>query len=677
MQHFNLTRRILFAAVCILFAGATSFAQYCIPDYTTGTVEGDYLDIFSLGTIYNATGAGAEYNDYTAMSTDLTPGMTYTATITNTPTWNENYQIWIDYNHDFVFDASESTSALSLTPGSTGSISFTVPYTAITGTTVLRVRCIYSGVAPYDPCGLYTYGETEDYSVNLLPGATNDIGVTAITAPVTGGGLTGAESITVNVHNFGTADASEFYLQYSIDGGGMITEPYGGTLASGADASFTFATTANLEADGCYSITANTNWDMDEVLVNDATTASVCNLCTAAGNIYYVYSNTTGGQPWFTTTNSTAMDQVFTPGGWSTAYYETLDPASVFSAATTFVFLEGSDQHANELETFLTANMSTIEDWVAAGGRLFLNAAPNEGDGMSFGFGGVNLQYAYYTSNATAVDPAHPIFNGPYTPIVTDYTGSSFGHALVTGGGITGLIEDAFAPGNYVCAEMAWGSGLVVFGGMTTNNFHTPLLEAANLRANILSYASCGTPPPTCEIPSGLYVDGITDNDAVLHWTAVDGADQYRVTLQNTATGLIKTKGFYTNEVAITDKLTPLTTYAFRVKTVCYDDLGMISMPSEWVYWTTLGRMGDDNASVVLFPNPNAGEFTLQLNSLDATAFDVNIYDAVGHMVYSKTITPNSNSYTEQVSLDVPAGVYQVSISNGTSLMNYPVVINR
>ena len=174
-----------------------------------------------------------------------------------------------------------------------------------------------------------------------------------------------------------------------------------------------------------------------------------------------------------------------------------------------------------------------------------------------------------------------------------------------------------------------------------------------------------------------MYVDGITDNDAVLHWTAVDGADQYRVTLQNTATGLIKTKGFYTNEVAITDKLTPLTTYAFRVKTVCYDDLGMISMPSEWVYWTTLGRMGDDNASVVLFPNPNAGEFTLQLNSLEATAFDVNIYDAVGHMVYSKTITPNSNSYTEQVSLDVPAGVYQVSISNGTSLMNYPVVINR
>ena len=37
------------------------------------------------------------------------------------------------------------------------------------------------------------------------------------------------------------------------------------------------------------------------------------------------------------------------------------------------------------------------------------NAAPNEGDGMSFGFDGTSLVYAYFTDNAEAADPGHPI----------------------------------------------------------------------------------------------------------------------------------------------------------------------------------------------------------------------------------------------------------------------------
>ena len=115
----------------------------------------------------------------------------------------------------------------------------------------------------------------------------------------------------------------------------------------------------------------------------------------------------------------------------------------------------------------------------------------------------------------------------------------------------------------------------------------------------------------------------MTENDSHLHWTAIDGADQYRVTIQNVATGLVKTKGFPTNIVEIVDKLTPLTTYGFRVKTVCYDDLGEISAPSDWVYWTTLGRFGDmANTSVSLFPNPNSGAFTLNITGLQESNFN-------------------------------------------------------
>ena len=37
------------------------------------------------------------------------------------------------------------------------------------------------------------------------------------------------------------------------------------------------------------------------------------------------------------------------------------------------------------VETFLTANLPAISNWVSLGGSLLLNAAPNEGDGMNFG----------------------------------------------------------------------------------------------------------------------------------------------------------------------------------------------------------------------------------------------------------------------------------------------------
>ena len=37
---------------------------------------------------------------------------------------------------------------------------------------------------------------------------------------------------------------------------------------------------------------------------------------------------------------------------------------------------------------------------------------------------------------------------------------------------------------------MSFGSGLVLFGGMTTTNWHDPDPESLNLRANILIHAS-------------------------------------------------------------------------------------------------------------------------------------------------------------------------------------------
>lgn len=185
-------------------------------------------------------------------------------------------------------------------------------------------------------------------------------------------------------------------------------------------------------------------------------------------------------------------------------------------------------------------------------------------------------------------------------------------------------------------------------------------------------------PIPVCDIPTGLYVDGISTDDAILHWDAMEGADQYRVTLQNTVTGLIKTRGYESNVVEIIDKLTPLTTYAFRVKTVCYDILGEITAPSEWYYFTTLGRIGTTEAAITMYPNPNAGQFTLQISDYSDNAFELYVFDAMGKIVYNKSIQIDNANYSEQINLEnVASGIYQVKLLNNDAQITYPVVIQK
>jgi uncharacterized repeat protein (TIGR01451 family) len=202
-----------------------------------------------------------------------------------------------------------------------------------------------------------------------------------------------------------------------------------------------------------------------------------------------VYLRSSSGPPWGSTANETAMDRVFGSGNWQDLRYETINPGVVLSPASTFIFMEGSDSTALALQAFLVANLPAIQTWVSNGGSLFLNAAPNEGSGMSFGFGGVTLTYPDFVGTGIAVVPAHPIFNGPFTPVGTNWSGTYFAHATVSGGGLAGRIRNSVT-NTFVLGEKNYGAGHVLFGGMTTDNFHSPQPEASNLRANIIAYLS-------------------------------------------------------------------------------------------------------------------------------------------------------------------------------------------
>lgn len=150
----------------------TSFlACYCIPTHGSSCGGfGDDLRNVTFGSINNTTGCN-NYTDYGSSITapNITLGSTQSFSGAVGPGGSENIAVWIDYDHSGTFDASEYTyigSGSSSAP-ITGNIS--IPTTALTGVTKMRVKVRWSTTqTSTSACTGYSYGETEDYNINLV-----------------------------------------------------------------------------------------------------------------------------------------------------------------------------------------------------------------------------------------------------------------------------------------------------------------------------------------------------------------------------------------------------------------------------------------------------------------------------------------------------------------------------
>jgi hypothetical protein len=150
-------------------------ASYCASAGTNTTYE--YISKVALGSINNTSGSNSGYGNYTSLSTNLAGGSSSTITLTpgfSGTAYREYWKVYVDYNKNGVFtDAGENVATVNST--SAVSASFTVPATALNGATRMRVKMQYNSYAA-SPCGNYTYGEVEDYTVNITGNAQSPAG---------------------------------------------------------------------------------------------------------------------------------------------------------------------------------------------------------------------------------------------------------------------------------------------------------------------------------------------------------------------------------------------------------------------------------------------------------------------------------------------------------------------
>ncbi|MBK6993258.1 MAG: proprotein convertase P-domain-containing protein [Chitinophagaceae bacterium] len=154
-------------------------ACYCVPSYTNGCTFGDFIANVTFQSINNTTVCSPApfYTYYSAITApDLIAGGSYPLSVTVGPdTFGQFVGVWGDFNQDGDFnDAGEFLTVPPTNAGANGTVvvNVNVPLTAALGLTRLRIR---SGddvaMTAGQSCGASnsTFGEAEDYNINILP----------------------------------------------------------------------------------------------------------------------------------------------------------------------------------------------------------------------------------------------------------------------------------------------------------------------------------------------------------------------------------------------------------------------------------------------------------------------------------------------------------------------------
>lgn len=150
---------------------------YCTLSSTSCTLD-DVITNVTIGSLNNTSTCGTAGYSYTASPVpSYNIGETYPVSVTVGDGGTEHVSIWVDYNRNGMFEASEY-KYIGSGDDTTIVSTLSIPATALEGQTRMRVRVRFN-TALADSMACYSgfsYGETEDYLVNLVD-TTSGVGI--------------------------------------------------------------------------------------------------------------------------------------------------------------------------------------------------------------------------------------------------------------------------------------------------------------------------------------------------------------------------------------------------------------------------------------------------------------------------------------------------------------------
>ncbi len=309
--------------------GSLASTAYCQP--TANCNFGDMITDVTFSSINNTTvcsGIGG-FNLNTTANPTVNAGASIPLFVATGPAYEEGVAVWIDYNKNGTFEASELVLDGYLgTAGATYAGTVLIPANATNGTTRMRVRCMWlDNPNAIGPCANASYGETEDYLITIVGGldpisyawtpntnlgsvigasvnASNVLTPETYTVTATSSeGCTATATATINVFALPTVSAG---LDQSICTGSPATLSGSGAVTytwnNGVTNNVAFTPTSNttytvigVDANGCSNVDdmnitmlalPTVNAGIDQAICLNASTS-----VTASGAVTYTWNN--------------------------------------------------------------------------------------------------------------------------------------------------------------------------------------------------------------------------------------------------------------------------------------------------------------------------------------------------------------------------------------------------
>jgi subtilase family serine protease len=212
-----------FLLIVSMLNNLNSQTTYCASKGNAPWTE--WIANVQFGTINN-TSSKEGYGNFTSQTTTVAKGTSYPLSILQGFSWaadptnaTQQGKVWIDYNQNGTFEANELAASTTRT---TATANITIPTTALTGATRMRVSLKTIG-AP-TACEVFDKGEVEDYSVNITGGT---VGGTSSDLTISGG-------LNVNIVAGQTLKDGQLYV--ANRGNGIATAPFTVNLYLSTDA---------------------------------------------------------------------------------------------------------------------------------------------------------------------------------------------------------------------------------------------------------------------------------------------------------------------------------------------------------------------------------------------------------------------------------------------------------
>ena len=621
----------------LLLCRQVAVAQYCTPSYMPlyGCSFGDQINTFnltgsastSIADAASGCASGSYQDNHSTMSVTLNPGGSYTAYANSSLlTINTDYiQIWIDFNNNNTFEASESIGGGGPVTSTLTALPITIPSGAATGS--YRMRVVLSGEEVYpsvSACPSYSlfsggnvFGEVHDYTVVISGSAVTCSAVTGLAA----------SSITSSSALISwTAVSGSIGYEYVIDN--VSTVPTGsGTAttsttysASGLTASTTYyAHVRNNCGSGNYSAWVTIPF----TTLGTVTCASVTGLTASAitsSSATVTWTAVSGSTGYEYVTNTTAAD----PTGSGTATTATTYNATGLTASTTYYAHVRNNCGSGNFSAWVTIPFTTLGSSSTCPAITGLTASSVTASSATVSWSAATGSLGYqYVINTTVTAP----------------TGSGT-NTTATSTSPTGLTA-----GTTYYAHVRDSCSTTSFSAWSTIPFTT--LSAS------------------CNAVTALTASAVTSTSATISWTPASGAvgAQYVI---NTNTADPTTSGTpTTSSSANAVGLIPATLYYAHVRDSC----GATAL-SAWVTipFTTAGSVGVANinntaiANLKVYPNPVTDVMTVELDGMNgAPTGDLQIFDVTGKQVWSVAV---NNSVMHIDTHNLPAGTYVVRFAN-------------